>query len=39
MKHTKNDQKSTHLFGLQQNSVTIKGDIISPLGEDWYVDQ
>lgn len=29
------ENESIHLFGLQQNSVVIKGDIISPIEEDW----
>jgi len=29
------EEESVHLFGLQKNSVVIKGDIISPIEEDW----
>ena len=32
------EEKSLHLFGLQQNSIAITSDIISPIGEDWDVN-
>lgn len=29
------EEEPRRLFGLQQGSVVIKGDIISPIDEDW----
>ena len=33
------EEESVKLFGLQQNSVVIKSDIISPIGEDWDANE
>lgn len=33
------EEESVSLFGLQRDSVVIKGDIISPIGEDWDADK
>ena len=29
------EEEPIQLFGLQKNAIVIKGDIISPVGEDW----
>lgn len=33
------DEKPIKLFGIQQGSVVITGDIISPIDEDWDANQ
>ena len=33
------DEAPVSLFGLQQDSVVIKSDIISPIGENWDVNE
>lgn len=33
------EEESVRLFGLQQNSVVIKGNIISPIEEDWDINK
>lgn len=33
------EEESVRLFGLQKDSVVIKGDIISPIGEDWDANE
>ena len=33
------EEGSVSLFGLQQDSVVIKSDIVSPIGEHWDVNE
>lgn len=33
------EDETLSLFGLQQDSVTIHGDIISPIGEHWDANE
>lgn len=35
----RNDAKAKDLFGYMKNTVTILGDIVSPIDETWDVEQ